>query len=501
MKRPIHTLAGLLILSLAAPLSADPPATTQPDAASLLNTGNFWVEALEDPDPAMRAKAASQLGRAGNVDAIKPLAALLQRHYVAHGRMRIAEADQPPAGPGPTTQPQEYPSAAFHAAAITSQAFIDELLSHPRADSWLWVKQQGGNPDALPGRLAESLSARTVAGLPAFDVNLAGAGAESTTEMLNLLMAIYQRFSETRFKQRVRRIELDGELQQAQWQAQQTAAQLKTFRDANHVAEVKADYDRAMAEARPFVERYERLVQELKAADRAAVAVNKDIDEAEDTREELRRRSDRVKGELDYLRSHPTMPRETWERKVNDKEREYVYYQKLLLKADRKLDSLYDIRRQAERRVNAIVIERDKLKRRIDEILGDIGPKWQGLAEQVAALSAIAQKAADRETELSAESAKLPSLSEVQDATSYGVVLKRASGGELVEQPKAVRLAAVRALAEIGDRRAVPALIRMLGDGDRELQLNAAVALSKITGQDLGTDPAKWQAWLDGRPK
>ena len=54
---------------------------------------------------------------------------------------------------------------------------------------------------------------------------------------------------------------------------------------------------------------------------------------------------------------------------------------------------------------------------------------------------------------------------------------------------------AARALGEIGDRSAVPALISALGDKKDQVRTKAANALKEITGQSFGKDISKWNAW------
>lgn len=57
-----------------------------------------------------------------------------------------------------------------------------------------------------------------------------------------------------------------------------------------------------------------------------------------------------------------------------------------------------------------------------------------------------------------------------------------------------VRMAAARALGEMGDKRAVAALGQMLEDRDPAMQYRAVASLQQITGQDLGNDV---NAWVD----
>lgn len=58
-----------------------------------------------------------------------------------------------------------------------------------------------------------------------------------------------------------------------------------------------------------------------------------------------------------------------------------------------------------------------------------------------------------------------------------------------------VRRSAAWALGKIGDLRAVEPLIAALKDEDVYVRKSAKEALGKISGNDLGQDHAKWQAW------
>jgi len=63
----------------------------------------------------------------------------------------------------------------------------------------------------------------------------------------------------------------------------------------------------------------------------------------------------------------------------------------------------------------------------------------------------------------------------------------------LNDRNEAVRWSGIRILSEIGDRRAVTALIDMLERGRNVV--DAANALRNITGQDLGEDVGAWRSW------
>lgn len=66
-----------------------------------------------------------------------------------------------------------------------------------------------------------------------------------------------------------------------------------------------------------------------------------------------------------------------------------------------------------------------------------------------------------------------------------------------------VRLRALWALGELGDTAALPVLAQALDDADPAVRYRAMHALRRISGRDLGDDPARWRAWAtnpDDRP-
>ena len=67
----------------------------------------------------------------------------------------------------------------------------------------------------------------------------------------------------------------------------------------------------------------------------------------------------------------------------------------------------------------------------------------------------------------------------------------------LKDENSYVRATSAWALGEIGDRRAMDALIAALGEESHGVRKNSLLALKKMTGQDLGPDPAAWQAWWE----
>jgi len=62
-----------------------------------------------------------------------------------------------------------------------------------------------------------------------------------------------------------------------------------------------------------------------------------------------------------------------------------------------------------------------------------------------------------------------------------------------------VRLAAARALGDIGDQAALGALGGALDDGNPALRYRATVALGQVTGADLGSDVAGWRQYVQAR--
>jgi len=66
-----------------------------------------------------------------------------------------------------------------------------------------------------------------------------------------------------------------------------------------------------------------------------------------------------------------------------------------------------------------------------------------------------------------------------------------------------VRRTSARLLAAIGDRRAVRPLIQALRDTAGDVRYEAATALRRMSGEDFGSDPDKWQRWneLDAAAK
>ncbi|HEY3376172.1 MAG TPA: HEAT repeat domain-containing protein [Armatimonadota bacterium] len=65
----------------------------------------------------------------------------------------------------------------------------------------------------------------------------------------------------------------------------------------------------------------------------------------------------------------------------------------------------------------------------------------------------------------------------------------------LDDGPLVCRQAMAEALGHLKDRRAVPPLITALERFSGDARHTAAVALTTLTGQTLGDDPAKWRAW------
>ena len=60
---------------------------------------------------------------------------------------------------------------------------------------------------------------------------------------------------------------------------------------------------------------------------------------------------------------------------------------------------------------------------------------------------------------------------------------------------------AAEAMAAQKDPRAIEPLIGALADKSAEVRTAAEHALEQLSGQFLGSDPAKWQAWWNGCPR
>jgi hypothetical protein len=58
-----------------------------------------------------------------------------------------------------------------------------------------------------------------------------------------------------------------------------------------------------------------------------------------------------------------------------------------------------------------------------------------------------------------------------------------------------VRLRALRALGDLRDKAAVPALAKALEDPDPAIQYRAVAALKQASGRDLGNDVDRWREW------
>jgi HEAT repeat protein len=60
-----------------------------------------------------------------------------------------------------------------------------------------------------------------------------------------------------------------------------------------------------------------------------------------------------------------------------------------------------------------------------------------------------------------------------------------------------VRATAALVLGDLKDTRGVEPLIEALSDESHGVRKNAAFALKRITGQNFGIDPSKWQEWWE----
>ena len=67
----------------------------------------------------------------------------------------------------------------------------------------------------------------------------------------------------------------------------------------------------------------------------------------------------------------------------------------------------------------------------------------------------------------------------------------------LKDRNEAVRRIAARLLGAINDRRAVRPLILALKDSSSDVRYEATVALKRMSGEDYGADPDRWQRWWE----
>jgi hypothetical protein len=164
------------------------------------------------------------------------------------------------------------------------------------------------------------------------------------------------------------------------------------------------------------------------------------------------------------------------------------------------------------------------VRARAVENLGQMGGRALSAAPLVAAnvlrdeagkklaSTAVSVYADPQQTAVLIESLGIPALAPLLDALRQGPLGESGVFGELPEgigkdrmvewftgrltHPKSrVRQRAARALGSLGDSRAVEPLIAALDDEDADVREQAAAALSQITGQQLGTDQARWRAW------
>ena len=99
-------------------------------------------------------------------------------------------------------------------------------------------------------------------------------------------------------------------------------------------------------------------------------------------------------------------------------------------------------------------------------------------------------------------------------ALMLGAVAGQAAADDLLpllgepRQPDAVRLAAARALGDMGDRRALPALVDLLSSDELQVRLESASTLWQLTGQRIPFVPYadetaraaavdEWRSWVD----
>lgn len=80
----------------------------------------------------------------------------------------------------------------------------------------------------------------------------------------------------------------------------------------------------------------------------------------------------------------------------------------------------------------------------------------------------------------------------INDASTVPAFIKA-----LKDSDNYVRWISVKALGILGNKSAIPALIDMLKDESIGVCITAGESLSKLAGENFGTDDAKWRAWWD----
>ncbi len=513
--------------------NADSPApASQPDAMALLDPVARWVKELSDADPAVRAGAAARLGGSARPEAVGPLIGLLLVRHEAVGRMRVVGESRPAGSgralgighwalgrPAPGTQPDpdgEVGTAdpvRAHAERISTEPFLAELLGNERAGNWLWVRRHreaaaSGAAVPSPRELAGQLDSATSAG-PSPEPNqlivrVEGPDGPSAVEMVNLVMAIYQSQTEKRFKQRAELLDLNARLGQARGELADRQRALDEFGRANNVAEVQRLYEAAANQAGPLLKERDRLRAELARAHAAANNLQADLDRAQRMSDQRLNELHAARTQLALVQANPTNPLAAWQQRVTQLQDLVRNLENDWLRRQREIDRLAPTVARAQTAADRVAERVTAIEFRIDAIFGDIDDRYVALKEQIKPLADAAQAAYQAAEALAAKAAKLPPIGELESADSFALVVARAGAAEPGTQPLAVRLAAVEALGRLGDQSrnvAVAPLIDLLTDADPSLRAAAADALTRITGQALGADPAKWRAWLAERSK
>ncbi|GEM_PF-4341896 len=154
-----------------------------------------------------------------------------------------------------------------------------------------------------------------------------------------------------------------------------------------------------------------------------------------------------------------------------------------------------------------IIAETDTLKTRIlpviREILEKIPPEGGEMARRAATVLArhrdpaavpYFRRALEDANAENRRQAVLE-LGKIGDRASLPALRKALSD----EHPR-VRARAAQALAALTDKESLPGLIEALKDEDRDVCKEAESALKRLTGQDLGSDSAKWKTWQEEHP-
>jgi HEAT repeat protein len=117
------------------------------------------------------------------------------------------------------------------------------------------------------------------------------------------------------------------------------------------------------------------------------------------------------------------------------------------------------------------------------------------LADLPVPAAASALRLAARDREVAVRTAAVRSLGERGDADSARVLAELSRSDDNLD----VRIAATSQLGNCPGDVAIQALSAAIGHPDPAMQLSAASALTRITGEDYGNDIQAWQQYLQAR--